>query len=347
MKKLNLNDFGALGDGTGTTIRAWLAGESHDLGKGWSTLTDIQTAYPRARSLDNTIDEVAFTRTFDEVMASGGGQIFISEGIFVFTKDVAVNLPLTENTTLEVLGQGPNTILKRAEGVINRNAQFMIHFLINGVNAELLRFSNFKIDGGGTGNPLEEGADPYLWQHCTSLRVTAKGKGTLKFCHFENLWLTNPIADQLAAVFNTTHVSNPVCTFSHIYGDNRQRTRADIIFYPGSEQVIINDCSVPTIECEFGRTVPPDSTRRVMLSNIHCDILDLSNEPNQNLKVMANNVVCGKFWFAFAGGSFVNCDLTMTEQARINYTEPTHFLLTTFRLQVNEEKKQGSGYSNL
>lgn len=69
-------EFGALGDGSGTSVAEWLKGGAHD--RGYLELSEIQAEYPHVRSLDDTIDWAAVQKAFAAGVELGIGISFVS-----------------------------------------------------------------------------------------------------------------------------------------------------------------------------------------------------------------------------------------------------------------------------
>jgi hypothetical protein len=73
-------------DGQLHTIADWLDGGSWDAGQGWTTLEDIQGMFPKAASLDDDLNVIAFQTMADSV---SGGETIVLEGDYVFGASTA------------------------------------------------------------------------------------------------------------------------------------------------------------------------------------------------------------------------------------------------------------------
>lgn len=322
--------YGALADGTGDTVATWLTGGSHDLGLGWTTLANIKTLYPEVTALTNTIDEAAFRRAFTAAAALITASVYFPAGRYVFTSDAG--RPVPASAALEVYGDGISTVLLRKSSYISADHQYMLAFLIAAVSTSLT-FRDLALDGGFSRQSAPP--TPYAWEHCTTLRVVQSGSGSLARVEYANLTMSDPVADQIATVFNTVAVTNQLAIYRDIVSVSRSATRSDIQMYPGTLRSIVRDTIATSVECEYA-TVIPTSRRYIALKNLQCDLLDIGGSYGGVCYITADNITTGRTLLWKMSGIFSDCDLTFDTEARFNYVDPTRFVRCTLRLDTNE-----------
>ena len=347
-RTVKVDSFGALHDGSGDTIAEWLIGGTHD--RGYADLAAIKVDYPSpaAVSLNDTIDEVSWRQAFQVAKSFKRSKIKFGAGTYVFTQQASIFSYIQDGQTLlEIAGAGVSgTTLKRKTDAIPVATAHpglpMITVAVSSATLGTFKMHALSLDGNATGNPLPDPLPApyfeYVWEQSATFKLAAlNASGKVNYCNFYNLHTTDPVADSIAPVFNDTGIQCQELTFRNITGDNRTRVRADIIWNTGVQNVIAEDCNVPTIECEH-KTVPA-TPRTVSVTRCTAGILDIASEENDpgNLSVEVSDCTAtDAFWWAYTKGLVRDCDLRMNDDgSRINYPNVTEFRDCTIRLGVN------------
>jgi len=362
VRRVRVDSYGALKDGTGDTIAEWLTGGAHDKGLGWTTLANIQTQYPSpaAVTLSDTIDEVSWRKAFQTAKAYKRARIVFGAGTYVFTQQSSVFSYIQNGQRLlEIVGAGKTaTTLKRKSGAVPTTTSppglTMISIAVSSATLGTFKMRGIRLDGNAAGNPVPDPIPAewdyspynagYYWDQAATFKlVSLNAAGKVDYCHFYDMHTTDPMADSIAPVFNDTGFQCKELTFRRITGDNRNRTRADVIWNTGIEVVRAEDCNVPTLECEH-KTVPA-TERRVYIARCTADVLDIASDasdPGRLIVELSESTATSAFWWGFAGGIVKDCDLRMNgDGSRINYPHVTEFRDCTIRLTLTGSTVRG------
>lgn len=96
---VSVKDFGAVGDGTLHTLQEWV-----DAGR-FASLAAIQTAYPFATALTNSVDSIAIRAAIAHLHAIGGGTVYFPEGVYYHANNSPALL-LPAGGSYRLLGAG-------------------------------------------------------------------------------------------------------------------------------------------------------------------------------------------------------------------------------------------------
>jgi hypothetical protein len=125
---ISLRDFGALGDGSGDTVREWLVNGARS--RSYRSVQDVKVDYPHCTGLENTIDEVCFVAAWNWCVRAGR-TLWIPDGEFLFTHSVAVGLAIPPGADSVIVGAGPLSVLRRKPLSVAGEWQTMLGFTIH------------------------------------------------------------------------------------------------------------------------------------------------------------------------------------------------------------------------
>jgi hypothetical protein len=342
-----VNNYDPLNDNSGDTVSEWLSSGKYDKGLGWTTLANIQSLYPSpiVVSLEDTIDEVAFRRAWQDAKNFKTVEIVFGDGYYVFTKQPSIWLYFASNSSVTIRGKSKErTILRRKEGTCTDPGQPMITLSIGaGFTVNEFKLENLALDGYARENPLPERLPGqtdiqyyYQWEQSATFKLICASNSFLKNAIIQKCYVTDAVADSIALVINTQNIINNQSIYKNITGGIRNRVRSDLIWQTGIEYVLLENCHVPTIECEH--KVLADSMRNIIILDSSSNILDIAGEENDfngYTKVNVQRTSTNNFYYAFASGIYENCDLKMNSGGALKYPNPTTFKNCNIKLPVN------------
>ena len=333
-----VDDYGALADGTGDTVAEWLVGGKYD--RGYADLSAIQVDHARATSLDVTIDQVAVLEAFDAATAAADTDMTLSFGAGVYVMFrmaiTADQIFLAEGTSIAIVGAGrTSTTIKRADGALDPlvgSTQPMMQIRSN-VPVGTVTVRDLTLDGNATNNPLS-GGDDYEFQHSAGLRIAASNGSSWGAITVTDVGSTDPAADGIAFVINTaTEFLCPLVSVTRFVGANRNRTRADLQFYPGIADVQVADCAFTALEWEFQGSVTNHCTATI--TDCTADLMDIAGVTADSLRVALVRCTNLRTLMWHVGIDATDCDLgIISDNGGIRDTDACTFTRCTLYSRV-------------
>lgn len=286
----------------------------------------------------STDDTAAIVRAIDAAISSGG-TVFFPPGTFIAdSTSLRVTIPAGGNFVMA--GAGPQSILKRKSGSITGDNQYLLNITTGTSDADVVSVRDLTFDSNATGNPLPGGADPYLWEHCATLRVIgASSSAYINHVDLHNVYFEDPVADHLyfpGEANSYVRTSN----ISHIYAAGRTRTRSDITITGGMEVLNIDNIVVDRLEAELNAAY--DGTKRFVMNVSNARI-------NQALEIAGHtdtmifngtNIVAANLAVGDIRGKISNSEFYHPKtggELRFNFIRGLSFDNVTFYVQPNDD----------
>lgn len=236
----------------------------------------------------------AIKAAFDAGVAVGK-TVFIPPGLYVINSKVTIRIPAGKS--LQVVGSGIFSMIKRKAGYITADWQEMIEIITEGTGSvPLVALSNFAMDANHMENPNNAG-NAYAYEHCASLRFAGTASNYISHLDLTHLYFRDAVDADHIYISGTTNSFIRTANLSHIYAEGRNTVRSDITITGGLESINISNCVLDSLEIELNS--PYDGTgasARGMLftvNNVYCrKNLDIAGELDEknNTIFHANNL---------------------------------------------------------
>jgi hypothetical protein len=212
---------------------------------------------------DNNALELAF-----QYAADSGDALYVPDGTYLVDRGVGY-LTSIPSGRFVLHGNGASSVLKMSDGGITSDFAKIFSFQPTD-DVELIEIGSLTLDMNARGSAAPAGDFDY--QHCHAISVEPQIAVTVGHCRFPGLIIKDPVADGINIAPNVLATIDTVQINDFLEID-RTRTRSSIECSNLPNSLVITGARCSRIETETLN--PSTTTKRILISNCHVDVLDL------------------------------------------------------------------------